>query len=386
MEVKALFRLATTASLLAVLALACGQAGSANGSQVSVQDPVARWLDPGHTQYGFFPAPPRDGVDAVLEHFQALGQYADFILIQAPVPWQDFLPSIEGDSQSRIDLRNQVILAGQHGLGVVFVVDPLNGLDRREFFGLPQGWEGSFANLDVRASFRHFTLWLLRTFRPQYLGLASEINTYGDAHPEDMPHFHSLYQETYAQVKAESPDTLVFVTFQWEGLTQRFPEVFEGGTTGLPKWEQVQAFEPNLDIWAISTYPYFIFSGGEPIPPDYYTPLADQTAKPLAVAEGGYASRLVGNLTGSTEAQVQFLESVQNQIGNRLRLWVNLLLTDFDLDAYRQAARAQGRDPGDLDGLAWFAGVGLRENDGRPKPALELWASFLHRPQTHEGD
>jgi hypothetical protein len=142
----------------------------------------------------------------------------------------------------------------------------------------------------------------------------------------------------------------------------------------------VRAFEPDLDIWAISTYPYFIFSSAGDIPADYYTPLASESSRPLAVAESGFTSRPVENLQGSPQSQAQFLNALHDQLGARLRFWVNLLLTDFDLDSYRQAASAQGRDLSDIDALAWFAGVGLRENDGRSKPAMDLWMSFWDQP------
>jgi hypothetical protein len=194
-------RLVLLAVFLSALALACSQSAQPGAGQIPSPAPSPICLNPGRTQFGFFPAPPRDGVEAVQAHFQDLGKYADFILVQASVPWQDFSLQIEADSQSRRDLRNQILLADQNGLGAVFVVDPLNGLNRREFLGLPPGWIASFANPEIRTAYLNFTLWLLRTFQPQYLGLASEINTYADAHPQDFPHFLSLYQETYARIK-----------------------------------------------------------------------------------------------------------------------------------------------------------------------------------------
>ncbi len=129
---------------------------------------------------------------------------------------------MEGESQERENLVNQTILAQINGLDWIFVVDPLNGLNRREFFELPEGWEASFANPDVRQAFTNFTLWIVQEFKPRYLGLASEINTYMDAHPDDSPNYLSLYQEVYAKVKAEAPDTQVFVTFQWGDLNNLF--------------------------------------------------------------------------------------------------------------------------------------------------------------------
>ncbi len=139
-----------------------------------------------------------------------------------------FLTKLTSESQAIIDIHNQYILAHQNGLEVLFVVDPFNGLNRREFQGLPSGWEASFANPKVRSSFSNYTLRIVQEFHPKYLGLASEINTYNDTHPEDFPNYLTLYNEVYARVKAVAPDTIIFVTFQWEELNNLIPSVAQG--------------------------------------------------------------------------------------------------------------------------------------------------------------
>ena len=255
-------------------------------TEASPSEPTASVFDSGLTTYGFFPSPPEASSEIILKHFEALGDHADFILIQPNIPWEDFLDGIEGETQAREDLVNQTILAQMNGLDWIFVVDPLNGLNRREFFGLPSGWEASFANPDVRQAFTNFTLWIVETFQPRYLGLASEINTYMDAHPEDVPNYLSLYREVYAKVKAMAPDIQVFVTFQWGDLNNLFAGAEEGRTPYQTNWDQIEVFEPELDLWVISSYPYFIYPSGDLIPEDYYTPLLERTDKPLAVAEG----------------------------------------------------------------------------------------------------
>ena len=79
------------------------------------------------------------------------------------------------------------MLARRNGLDWAFVAGPLNGLDRREF-------------------------------RTCYLGLSSKINTYLDAFPGDVEANLRLYRGVYNRVKAEAPDTQVFVAFQWDDL------------------------------------------------------------------------------------------------------------------------------------------------------------------------
>jgi len=310
-----------------------------------------------------------------------MGEHGDFVLIQQNTAWEDFTDrGMDGESQTRTDLINQVKLAQQNNLEYIFVIDALNGLNRREFVGLPVGWEASFANPDVRTAYRNYALWVVRTFHPRCLGLASEINTYMDAHPDDAKNFISLYNEIYALVKAEAPEIKIFVTFQWDDLNNMFPQPEEGSRLRLrPNWEQVEAFEPNLDIWVISTYPYFVFNGGSEIPAHYYTPFLTRTDKPVAVAEGGFSSQPVGFAQGSPEDQVAYLNAIHDQLGPRLAFWVNTLLDDFNLESYAEEMQKQGRASQDTMSLGAFAYIGLRNSDGSPKPALEVWDAMRNR-------
>lgn len=370
---------------LGLAVITCGRdSGSVDPGAAQIESPVIATSTPepspafkaGSTAYGFFPTPPIATIEGVLSHFEVLGEHGDFVLIQPNIPWADFVAGVEGESQRRTDIRNQVALARANDLGYVFVVDPLNGLNRREFFGLPDGWEPGFGREDIRRAFTNFTLWIVAEFSPRYLGLASEINTYADAHPEDFPNFISLYEQTYEQVKAEAPETAIFVTFQWDDLNNMFPGAAEGRPAGQTNWDQVEAFEPRLDIWAISSYPYFVFPAGDEIPSDYYTPLSSRTSKPLAVAEGGYASRDLGPIRASPEDQLAYLNAIHDQIGGRLDFWVYLLLDDLDMASISEVMRDEGREESDIEGLRMFSPIGLRESDGTPKPALEAWERF----------
>jgi hypothetical protein len=303
-----------------------------------------------------------------------MSAHGDFVLIQQNTAWEDFINGTDGESQTRTDLINQVKLAREHNLEYILVIDALNGLNRREFIGLPSGWEASFGNPDVRAAYRNYALWVVQTFRPRYLGLASEINTFMDAHPDDAGNFISLYNEIYALVKAEAPQTKIFVTFQWEDLNNMFPQPEEGNRQPYDtNWGQIEIFEPKLDLWVISTYPYFIFNNGMLIPEDYYTPLLARTSKPIAIAEGGFSSQAVGPIKVSSEGQVAYLNKVHEQLGLRLVFWVNTLLTDFNLDSYAEQMKKDGRNPQDALSLGAFAHIGLRNSDGTAKPALEVW-------------
>ncbi|MBV6451721.1 MAG: hypothetical protein MHPDNHAH_02468 [Anaerolineales bacterium] len=358
-------------SILLLASLAC----EAGGVPAYPEDSI---FDSGKTAYGFFPVPPEANTESVFQLYKDMSQHGDFVLIQQTTAWEDFVNGTDGESQTRTDLINQVKLANQNKLEYIFVLDALNGLNRKEFIGLPAGWEASFANPDVRSAYKNYALWVVRTFHPRYLGLASEINTYMDAHPDDAPNFISLYNEIYALVKAEAPETQIFVTFQWDDLNNMFPQPEEGNRTRLsPNWDQIEAFEPNLDVWAISTYPYFVFPSASDIPADYYTPLLARTGKPVAVAEGGFSSQAVGFAQGSPEGQVTYLNAIHDQLGSRLLFWVNLALTDFNMDSYTEFAQSKGQSADDIALLENFSYLGFLNPDRSPKPALEVWNGFL---------
>jgi hypothetical protein len=241
---------------------------------------------------------------------------------------------------------------------------------------LPEGWEASFSNPDVRTAYTNFTMRILREFQPRYLGLGSEINTYADTHPEDFLYFLSLYNEVYALVKAESPETQVFVTFQWEELNNLIPTLAHADPF-IVNWDQVQQFEPNLDMWVISSYPFVAFPSGAAIPADYYAPLLARTTDPLAVAEGGMPSEPVGGFPGSEQDQVDYLNAIHAQIGGeRLAFWIYLLINDFNLDSYARMMNQTGQNQDDINTLGMFSSVGLTSADRTPKAALTLWDSF----------
>lgn len=361
---------------LALATLACGQ----NLPATAYPTPEKSVFDSGRTAYCFFPSPSELTDKSQLATLQGIGEHGDVILIQEALPWADFLDGIDGDSQSIQQQRNLTVLAGQNGLEVIFVIDPLNGLNRSQFAPLPpQLAGGNFGMPGVRTAFKNYALRLEQEFHPRYLGLASEINTYADAHPDDFQNFVSLYRETYTAIKAESPDTQVFVTFQWDDLNNAIPFDPTGGERYQIKWEQIEIFEPYLDVWAISSYPFVAFDSAANIPSDYYTPLLARTDKPLAVAEGGVNSRAIGQFKGTPQDQVDYLNAIHTQLGDRLSFWVYLILNDIDGESYRDFFAKNGMQS-NADTILWFAAVGLRELDGTPKPAMQVWDSFHNTP------
>ena len=365
--------------ILALSMLACASGGAGSGSTPAPIPTLAHSPLSKKTVYGFFPSPPEISQQSVIDLYKALGQHADVVLLQENIPWSDFVKSPDAPSQAITDIHNQYILAHQNGLEAIFVADPLNGLNRREFNNLPKGWLPSFATAEVRSAFTNFVLRIVREFHPHYLGLASEINTYADTHPQDFPYYLSLYNSVYDQVKAEAPDTQIFVTFQWEELNNLIPLPNSSLKPYQTNWKNIEIFEPKLDLWVISSYPFVVFKSGADIPGDYYVPLLGRTSKPLAVAEGGFSSQNVGPLHGSTQDQIDYLNAIHSQIGSRLAFWIYLLLNDFNLSSYGGMMVITGH-AADIPTLGMFTTLGLRQYNGTAKPALAAWDRFRSGP------
>jgi hypothetical protein len=94
-------------------------------------------------------------------------------------------------------------------------------------------------------------------------------------------------------VKSEHPALPVFQTFQIDVLWQA-----DTGNPcfGFQRGCLAQNLQPladlKSDIFAISTYPAFVFAhNGGQLPDDYFTVFAGLTSKPLAIAETGYPAR-----------------------------------------------------------------------------------------------
>ncbi|MBC8505434.1 MAG: hypothetical protein ISR58_01195 [Anaerolineales bacterium] len=361
------------ALLLAMLA--CGDADTPSVPPT----PTVSVFDSADTAYGFFPSPPEFSIDSLIATLDGISEHGDVILVQRAIPWVDFIDGTNANAPDIKELRDLMTLAGQRNLEPIFVIDPLNGLDRRQFSALPLKLEGGdFSTSGVRAAFKNYAITLMQEFHPRYIGLASEINTYADAHPDDFSNFVSLYQETYAAIKDASPETQVFVTFQWDDLNNAIPFDNIDGEPFHPKWEQIEIFEPQLDVWAISSYPFVVFERAADIPADYYTPLLSRTDKPIAVAEGGVNSRPIGQFPGTPQDQIDHLNAINDQLGDKLEFWIQLVLFDINAEFYRDFLRENGMET-TADTILWFGAIGLLESDGTPKPALETWDNIRNK-------
>ena len=312
---------------------------------------------------GFSSTPPQINVQSFTDNINNFDNISSIILFQETAVFNDKLITKKVE-----DFAIYKSLAGDNK--VFIMIDPLNPTDRRKISNLIEG--RSFKDALIRDAYRDLVLKTVQEVQPDYLGLASEINSYQKANPKDFENFVSLYNELYPEIKQISPDTKVFVSFQYEDLQGLW--TFNPEDIHPPQWDLIDKFE-KLDVFAISTYPHFVFKDLSSIPHDFYSQIRDHTNLPIAVAELGYGSLSDGTLQGSKQGQIQILELLETQlIGSNFEFLIWYLHRDYDVQEFKDALEIKGLESAAAD---WFSTIGIINYKGEPKPAYDVWSRLF---------
>lgn len=287
-------------------------------------------------------------------------------LLQQPVPWALLLAGAPLDSL--VEDRGKVAdyLRGL-GMQIVFLVDPLDGLNRtRETPELVAAGR-SIREPEIRAMHEAWVRAIAARVHPEWMGLASEINTlaaHGD--PALYAELVDLVNTLAPQVRTLSPGTRIFVSFQVEDTWGYF------GGSGIDQFALIDDFD--IDALGLSSYPVFVFPTPADIPDDYLQRFRQATSLPLIMVEGGWSSENSAVFQSTPQEEVDFFRRYEALLdGVHAQLWVMLVFADLDLPALNLP-------PDQATGLAPFAHMGIVDSDLNPKPAYDVWKSILARP------
>jgi hypothetical protein len=192
--------------------------------------------------------------------------------------------------------------------------------------------------------------------KPPYLCLATEINMLALRNLNEYLTFAQIYKRVYPLIKKASPDTKVFVSFQWDLIrlmAVKEPDRIREHT------KQIDVFRPALDLVAFTSYPSEHFPNPAALPNDYYEGILQhvQRSERVMFMEIGWPS----TGTGSEREQVEFIERLP-----ALMARVDPIVVAWSL---LHDVRASGLG-GDL------ASTGLIEPGGRHKPAFDAFKRF----------
>ena len=354
-------------TLLAValtLAVSCG--GGDQEKPLPTRTPAAGAQQPRPYVMGFSSQPPSPGDEAYKATFRFIGQLGEVVLIQRAPPWTDFLPG------ATISERTQALTALErdqariNNLKLFLAVDATDPADRGQLNTLPENLKGhDFSDPGIRSAFIAYAQYLALNYKPAYLALGVEMDLfYGRRGDGPFRNFQSVYFEAYDAVKRSSPHTLVFPTFQYEGMIGGL----RSGERAQVAWSLVNRFEPKIDMLGISSYPSLIYKTPEEVPPNYYQALRGRLDRPIAFTSFGWPSAQEGlDATQAEAAQANFMRR---------------MLLDADSLRATMVIWYLARDPTTNLGAAFqpLSTAGLFAADGRSKPGLQLWRLLVDRP------
>jgi len=159
-----------------------------------------------------------------------------------------------------------------------------------------------------RNAYKQAALDVVKTIRPKYLSLGNEVNKwfekYGEEGPNGFKNYVSLYEEIYDAVKKISPETIVFVVFAREIVS-------ENREANL---EVLRLFNPEkIDLLVFTSYPYALGkTSPSKIPDDYYLKAASyMPGKHFGFSEIGWPSL---DAFGGEQAQADFITQATTRL------------------------------------------------------------------------
>ena len=324
--------------------------------------------------WGF--TPPVPSVEAVIDIIPRIAEVSEFTIIQREVPWSRLKAGVGINQVLDEDWDGLVQYLRGNDLQLVILIDPLNGLDRTEEANEARANGVTLLDTGARATHEAFVLEVARRYQPEYLGLASEINTlaaHGD--PQLYAALRDMINGLLPRLREVSPDSKLFVSHQVDdawGLSGRPSNVED-------QFKLVHDF-PGTDVVGLSSYPGFFWDRPEDIPGGYYERYVTESGRPVIQVEGGWSTERTSWMAPTREAspasQARYLQRLW-QLLDEVDAELLVLLTYADLDL---SWPEWGLSEDDHAGLLNFARMGIVDTSLRPKPSFSVWASMYALP------
>lgn len=356
-----MLRIRRLLATLVMVTVSCSSDGTAPEDEAPPEQSTRSYL------MGWAPVPPRLDTELLLRMIDSMAVVSEIAIVQQGVPWEPLLAGAPVDSLVE-DLAQLTDFMAAKGLELIFLVDPLDGLDRtKEDPGLTESGR-SILEPEIRAMHEDWVRRIADRVRPSYFGLASEINTLaalGD--PELNAEITDLINTLAPQVRQISPGTRVFVSFQADQANGRL-----GQTGGIDHFTLIDDYD--IDALGLSSYPVFAFDDPSEIPTDYFGAFDAATDLPLLFVEGGWSSVNVPWSPGTPAQQVEFFRRYEQLLDAvNAEVWVMLTFADLDVASF-------GLDPERTAGLSNFAFMGIVDSNLQRKPSYAEWARIFLRP------
>lgn len=352
------------------LALACGGDSSPTAPGTPDTDPGDPAVEATRTyRMGFPPSIPRPSQDLFFRVVEEMGEVAEVTIVQETVPWAAILDGTVTFEEAVADRIDVLRFLRANGYELVYLLDPLDGLDRTQEPPELVARGRSITEPEIRDIHERWAMEIAERVGPAWYGLASEINTLAGHGDRDLyAELVDVVNGLAPRIRATAPGVRVFVSFQVEDARQTppFPP------SEVDHFTLIDDFD--IDALGLSSYPAFAFDTPAEIPDDHYEIFDRMTGLPLLLVEGGWPSGVAPAVSGTPQEQAAWVRRTAELLdGIDARLWLPLLYTDLDVPAL-------GLPPDRAQGLSNFATMGVVDTNLAPKPAFTAWQEIFARP------
>lgn len=235
------------------------------------------------------------------------------------------------------------------------------------FLEVPSNATNNWSNAAARSLFQSMLVDYATTYRPPWLFLGNENDSYYGQNASDYANWISFYNAAYDAIKSASPDTMVGPVFNFEHMAGA--GTLNGWTTAY--WGALGSHDlTKVDVVGVTVYPFLNYASPSSVPVTYLDPLISRIgSKPIAITETGWPAENLGALNPqwetSQEAQLTYLTRLDAMLEEKNVKMVNWL--------HLYPMQDTGGSP-----VEWklFSSVSLRDNSGNKRPAYDVWLSF----------
>jgi hypothetical protein len=353
-------------SAFGVGALVVLAAGCKNTTEADSPTPTGT---PRTSRMGFSAFPPKPTNESALATIDTWARRGDAAIMHVGVPYRALLTGAANGTTyvNTVDLPLANLYKAK-GFKLAITVDVTDGLNRAAEHPELVALRRSIVEPAVQQVYRDYVKALASLIKPDYLGLAAETNLIREQAPAAV--YGALVQMTNAaatDVRAlGGTQPLLYASIQADVAWGPPPASFRGAEKDFQDFSFMQ-------MLAISSYPYFVYSDPDQIPLDYFTRVANGRSLPVMVVEGGWTSASVGSVQSTPAKQAKYVRRLERLVDSAKAVAVfQLNYTDIDVAAYQGSISNPT--------VLLFASIGFADVNLGAKPALASWDSVFARP------
>lgn len=293
------------------------------------------------------------------------------------VPWAEALHDQPFPPKMLEEWRGKVT-ATPRGGKVYLAISPGRGdLKLADKAGpLPPELRGkSYDHRLVKKAYLSYCRRSVEFFKPDYLAIGIEVNEIHSGNPARWAAYVELHRYVYRELKKENADLPVFASCTLHNLHKHRGAMVE----------EFKKLMPYNDLVAVSYYPFFVPDPERLSALDWMLGHFDEFKKPYAMVETNDAAEVLrlpmsGHvIAGSLSKQRAYYEKLLSIAQARRFIFV-ISFVHQDYDALWERIK----DGAPELFMAW-RDCGLLDENGKPRPAYEVWKRYFTAPYESGG-